>query len=397
MVTVGGVDVERVNGRVAIRPEVARVEEYVPGESLDAFSARTGVPIDQLIKLNSNESPYPPTPRVAQALGAHHAYNLYPDPDARQLLGALSHYAGVDERHLIVSNGSNELITDLWRVFLGAGDSVITCPPTFSLYNTATTLAGAEMIHAPRRADYALDVTAIKAAIRPNTKVIVLCSPNNPTGNLVARADLDALLETGLIVVVDEAYVEFAGEGALAESPIHDVPRHENLVVLRTFSKWAGLAGLRLGYGAFPRWLVPHVRKMQLPFEVNLAAHMAAHATLADLPLLRERIAELRTERDRLFALLSAQPYLRPYPSHGNFILCELTDPRLSVAEFRTSMEAAGLILRYFRTSDLAHHVRITIGTAEHTLALAGVLDSLAKRLAADPEVGMETMPTLVR
>jgi histidinol-phosphate aminotransferase len=375
--------VERVNARVQIRPEVARVEAYIPGESLDAFSARTGVPVERLVKLNSNESPYPPTPRVAAALGAFQQYNLYPDPDAHALITDLAIYLGVEHEHLVLGNGSNELIADIWRVFLGPGDSVITCPPTFSLYTTATTLAGAELIPVPRRDGYELDVPAVVAALRENTKLIVLCSPNNPTGNLVTRADLDALLATGRIVVVDEAYIEFAGEEALAASPVQRVPEYDNLVVLRTFSKWAGLAGLRLGYGAFPSWLVPHMRKLQLPFEVNLAAHLAAHATLADLLLLRECIAGLIAERERLFHLLSAQPYLRAFPSHGNFILCELTDPRLALADLRTHMEAQGLLLRYFRTSDLSRHVRITVGTSAHTDLLASVLAEIGAHLAA--------------
>ncbi len=372
---------ERENGRVRIRPEIARVEAYVPGESLEAFSARTGVPVERIIKLNSNESPYAPTPKVAAALGAHTRYNLYPDPDSHELVAALAAYAGLDTSHIVVSNGSNELITDLWRVFLGPGDSVLTSSPTFALYTTATTLASAEMIQVSRLDGYALDIPAILAAIRPDTRLIVLCSPNNPTGNLVSRDELAALLDTGRMVVVDEAYVEFAGDAALAESPIALVPQYENLVVLRTLSKWAGLAGLRLGYGAFPTWLVPHVRKLQLPFEVNLAAHLAAHATLADLPLLRERIATLVAERDHLFEVLSSQPFLRAYPSAGNFILCEITDPRLTIADFRARMEVSGLILRYFRTPDLARHARITVGTAAHTAILATALDDLAQHL----------------
>lgn len=372
---------ECVNVSQFIRPEIARVEEYVPGESLEAFSARTGVPVERLIKLNSNESPYPPSPRVARALGDFTAYNLYPDPDGRALIADLAAYVNVDPAHIVLSNGSNELITKLWSAFLCSGESVLTCPPTFSLYTTATTLAGAEMINVPRRDGYALDIPAIRAALRDDTKLIILCSPNNPTGNLVSRAEVEALLETGRIVVVDEAYIEFAGDDALAASPINMVPHHQNLVVLRTFSKWAGLAGLRLGYGIFPTWLVPHVRKLQLPFEVNLAAHIAARETLADLPLLRERIAELIAERERLYTLLSAQPYLRAFPSRGNFLLAEITDPRLSVADFRARMEADGIILRYFRTPDLARHVRLTIGAADHTAALARVLAELGQRL----------------
>lgn len=372
-----------VNGYVQVRPEIARVEEYVPGESLEAFSARTGVPMERLIKLNSNESPYPPSPRVSEALGCFTQYNLYPDPDGRALIADLATYTGIGSEHIILSSGSNELITQLWRAFLGPGESVITCSPTFSLYTTATTLANADLIAVPRRADYEIDVPGILAALRDDTKLIVLCSPNNPTGNLVAQADIEALLATGRIVVVDEAYIEFAGEDALAASPIRLVAQYPNLVVLRTFSKWAGLAGLRLGYGAFPVWLVPQVRKLQLPFDVNLAAHIAAHETLMDLPLLRERVAGVIAERERLFAVLAAQPYLRVFPSRGNFLLAELANPRLSIPAFRERMEAAGIILRYFRTSDLARHVRITIGTAEHTAALARVLESIGMELTA--------------
>jgi histidinol-phosphate aminotransferase len=366
---------------VHVRPEIANIQDYVPGESLEAFSARTGVPVDRLIKLNSNESPYPPSPRVARALGSYTSYNLYPDPDGRALIAALAEYTGLAPEHLVLSSGSNELITKLWSAFLSPGDGVLISPPTFTLYTTATTLAGGTLFSVPRRDGYALDPPAIRAALRDDTKLIVLCSPNNPTGNLVARADVEALLDTGRIVVVDEAYIEFAGDDALANSPISLVAHHPNLVVLRTFSKWAGLAGLRLGYGAFPSWLVGHIRKLQLPFEVNLAAHIAAHETLADLPLMRERIAELIAERERLFAVLAAQPYLRAYPSRGNFILAELTDPTLALVDLRASMEASGILLRYFRTPDLARHVRVTVGTAEHTQAVARVLDDISARL----------------
>jgi len=375
--------VQCVNGIVQVRPELARIEDYVPGESLEAFSSRTGVPMDQLIKLNSNESPYPPSERALSALAQHREYNLYPDPDGTQLIAALARYTGSAPEHIVLSSGSNELITKLWSAFLNPGDSVLLASPTFSLYTTATTLAGGHAISVPRRDGYDLDVEAMLAALRDDTKLIILCSPNNPTGNLVSRADMEALLATGRIVVVDEAYIEFAGEDALRESPIALVPEHENLVVLRTFSKWAGLAGLRMGYGVFPRWLVPHIRKLQLPFEVNLAAQIASLATLDDLPEMRSRVAALAEERERLYTVLRAQSYLRAYPSKGNFLLAEITDPRLSVQDLRASMESAGIILRYFRTPDLARHVRVTVGAPQHTAALAQVLTEVGHRLDA--------------
>ncbi len=184
--------------------------------------------------------------------------------------------------------------------------------------------------------------------------------------------------------MVDEAYIEFAGDEALAESSIALVPEHDNLVVLRTFSKWAGLAGMRLGYGAFPVWLVPHVRKLQLPFEVNLAAHIAAHETLADLPFLQERIRQIIVERERLCQMLSTHSFLRAFPSRGNFVLLEITDPDLPLSELRQHMEANGILIRYFRTPDLARHARITVGTPEHTEAIDTVLTQIGKaRMAA--------------
>ena len=372
---------KRDNVRVQVRPEIASVEEYVPGESLDAFSARTGVPVDRLVKLNSNESPYAPSPRALAALAQFTAYNLYPDPEATQVRGALSTYTGVDSSYLVLANGSMELINLLWHAFLSPGDSIVTCPPTFSLYTTASTLCGAITVAATRAAGYAIDVEAIRAAIRPETKLIVLCSPNNPTGNLVAREDVLALLDTGRVVVVDEAYVEFAGPIGMAASPIALVPEHENLVVLRTFSKWAGLAGLRLGYGAFPQWLVPHLRKLQLPFEVNLGAQIAAIETLADLSVMRERIAGLMAERDRLIAAMSKHPYLRVNPSEGNYVLAEITDPSLSLAAVRARMESAGVILRYFRMPGLLRHFRVTVGTADDTDAVCRVLDAIGADL----------------
>jgi histidinol-phosphate aminotransferase len=232
---------------------------------------------------------------------------------------------------------------------------------------------------APRLANFDLDVAATIASLRDDTKLIMVCSPNNPTGNYAPRRDIEALLETGRIVVVDEAYIEFGGEEALADSSITLVPERENLVVLRTFSKWAGLAGMRLGYGAFPVWLVPHVRKLQLPFEVNLAAHIAAHETLADLPFLQERICLIISERERLFQMLSTYSFLRAYPSRGNFVLFEIIDPGLPLAELRRQMEAHGILIRYFRTPDLARHARITVGTPEHTDAIAHVLDEIGR------------------
>jgi histidinol-phosphate aminotransferase len=353
---------------VHVRPELDRMAEYVPGESLEAFSARTGIAVEQLIKLNSNESPYGPAPAVLQALGDHRNYNSYPDTDATALRAALSDYTGLESRYIVLSHGSNELINLLWHIFLSVGDTIICCPPTFSLYTFVTTLCGAYVVEVPRTPDYELDVPAILAALTPETKLIVLCSPNNPTGNPVGEEELLALLETGRIVVVDEAYVEFSQRPA---GFAHLVPQFENLVVLRTFSKWAGLAGLRIGYGLFPQWIVEYLRRAQCPFEVNVAGHIAAIETLKQLDYTLDKVHRIVEERERLFALLASQSYLEPIPSQGNFILAHLCEEEVQMEQVRRVVEAHGILLRYFNHPYLRNFLRVTVGLPEHTDALA--------------------------
>jgi histidinol-phosphate aminotransferase len=338
--------------------------EYIPGESQEAFSARTGISIDKLIKLNSNESPYGPAPQVLAALGDHHHYNNYPDTDSRALKSALAEYTGVASKHIVVSHGSNELINLLWHIFLSVGDNIICCPPTFSLYTFVTTFCGAYVVEVPRAENYELDVEAIIKALTPETKFIVLTSPNNPTGNPVSEHDILALLDTGRIVIVDEAYVEFSGRPA---GLAHLVPDYRNLIVLRTFSKWAGLAGLRIGYGIFPEWIVSYMRRAQCPFEVNLAGHIAAIETLKHLDYTLDKVRLIVEERERLFHMLEQYPYLRPIPSQGNFILTEVNVEEVKIEQIKAAVEAQGVMLRYFSHPYLNNFIRLTVGKPEHT------------------------------
>jgi len=348
--------------------------EYIPGESQEAFSARTGIPIEQLIKLNSNESPYGPAHEVIQALGNHKSYNNYPDTESRALRQALAEYIGVSGQHIVVSHGSNELINLLWHIFLSVGDNIICCPPTFSLYTFITTFCGAYVVEVPRTVDYEVDVDAVMQALTPETKLIVLCSPNNPTGNLVSEQDMLALLDTGRIVMVDEAYVEFADDpGGFA----YLVPRYRNLVVMRTFSKWAGLAGLRIGYGIFPEWIVSYMRRAQCPFEVNLAGHIAAIETLKHLDYTLDKVRLIVEERERLFKLLSSYPYLEPIPSQGNFILTRVDEDEVKMQQIRKAVESYGIMLRYFNHPYLSNYVRLTVGKPEHTDMIECALNSL--------------------
>lgn len=356
---------------VSVRPELESMSAYLPGESLVAFSARTGIPVHRIIKLNSNESPYGPVPSVIKALGDCKNYNNYPDSDATTLRAALSDYTGLDGSHIVLSHGSNELINLLWHVFLSVGDTILCCPPTFTLYTTVTSFCGASVIEVPRTSDFEINVKEVLAALTPSTKLIVICSPNNPTGNPIAEADVLALLESGRIVVLDEAYVEFSQRpGGCA----HLVPNYRNLIVLRSFSKWAGLAGLRIGYGLFPVWIANYMLQAQCPFEVNLAGHIAAIETLAHLDQVLANVRRITQERERLFAMLNSQSFLTPFPSQGNYILARLDDIDINFEHIRATVEGYGILLRYFKQPSMHDYLRVTVGLPEHTDLLAQAL-----------------------
>jgi histidinol-phosphate aminotransferase len=235
------------------------------------------------------------------------------------------------------------------------------------------------VLEVPRAENYEVNVEAVIKALTPDTKIIVLCSPNNPTGNPVSEQDILALLDTGRIVMVDEAYVEFSDH---PKGLAHLVPHYRNLVIMRTFSKWAGLAGLRIGYGIFPEWIVSYLRRAQCPFEVNLAGHIAAIETLKHLDYTLGRVQQIVTERERLFHLLNSHSYLTPIPSQGNFILTEVDTEQVKVDEIKAAVEAHGVMLRYFNHPYLSNFIRLTVGTPAHT----DMIDKALRTITTCPE-----------
>ena len=275
---------------------------------------------------------------------------------------------------IVVGNGSCELISLLCHLFLSVGDTIICCPPTYSLYTTSSTFCGASVLEVQRTTGYELDIESILAAIQPSTKLIILCSPNNPTGNLVSEDEVLALLETGRIVIVDEAYVEFSHH---PRGIAHLVPMHRNLVVLRTFSKWAGLAGLRIGYGLCPEWIAQYIRRAQNPFEVNVLGHIAAIQTLKNLDYIQKNILRIIQEREHLFRLLAQQTFLDPNTSQGNFILAHINDELVKMEKLRATFESFGILLRYFKLPSSRDTIRITVGLHEHTERIAKALSTV--------------------
>ena len=357
-----------------IRPDIAAMDAYTPILPFEVLSEQLGYAADDLVKLDANENPYGPSPAALEALAAlKRTVPIYPDPEARQLRAALAGYVKVPPENILCGAGADELIDLILRLFIAPGDAVINCPPTFGMYRFDADLNGAHTLSIPRRPDFSLDLSAIESAIEQHQpKLLFLCSPNNPDGSTISPADLDRLLTLPLVVVLDEAYIEFADQPSAA-ARVLSTP---NLIVLRTFSKWAGLAGLRIGYGVFPLDLMAHLWKIKQPYNVNVAADAAARASLADLDTLRANVVRLKTERPRLFDALSGLPYLDPYPSQSNFILCRVRGLDAGYLK-RTLAEEHGILIRYFDKPGLTDHIRISVGMPAQTDKLIAALQSL--------------------
>lgn len=337
---------------------------------VEVLAEQAGIPAERVIKLDGNENPYGCSPRVLQALGRYPHYHIYPDPDQRELRKAVAKYIGASTDTVVLGAGSDELIDLILRLFLDPGDKVINCIPTFGMYPFSTSVCGGEVINIPRDPEYAVDVPAVKAAIDKRTKVLFLASPNNPSGNITVPDDLRELVDTGILVVVDEAYAEFSGVSVMPW-----VSRYENLIVLRTFSKWAGLAGMRVGYGLFPPQIANQIMKIKPPYNINAAAQIAVLESLVDIEYLQGRVRAIVDERPRLFRLLRGTAFLEPFPSDANFILCRALDGRAK--QICDSLAKQGIFIRYFNTPLLRDFIRISVGKPEHTDALIEALKKM--------------------
>lgn len=357
--------------KAAFRPEMSALDEYEPILPVEVLSQRYGVPPEQIVKLDGNENPYGCSPRVRKLL-AQAPVHLYPDPEHREARHLLAAYVGMGAEHIVLGNGSDELIDLVVRLTLRPGERVLDCVPTFGMYRFYTQLAGGEVVAVPRDGGYDVDVAAVKARIDGRTRILFLAAPNNPTGNPLSLEALGELLATGLLVVLDEAYYEFSGLTAVPW-----VAQHENLVVLRTFSKWAGLAGLRVGYGIFPTPISRQLWRIKSPYNVNAAAQWAVCESLKDAGYLQENVRRLVAERERLYRALGGISFLEPFPSAANFVYCRVHGR--SAAAVHEALARRGIMVRYFDTSLLRQGLRISVGKPEHTEALLAALGAIEK------------------
>ena len=354
-----------------IRPDLAALEPYIPIAPFEALSERLGIPMEQIVKLDANENPYGPSPRAVEALARYPYYAIYPDPDQVPLRRAISQYIGQPVERIICGNGSDEIIDLLMRLFVAPGDAVVESPPTFGMYSFNTGVVGGTLVQAPRNPDFSVDIEAIAEAVETSrAKLVFLPSPNNPDGSIVPRTHVERLLDLPVIVVIDEAYAEFSGH-----SVADLVGQAPNLVVLRTFSKWAGLAGLRIGYGLVPEPIIQHLWKIKPPYNINMAANAAAIASLEDLDYLMQNVRRIIAGRNRLFESLQTFPNLQPFPSEANFILMRVRDGRAK--ELKLALEQRGILIRYYSKPGLQDCIRISVGTPEQNDQVLAALRQL--------------------
>ncbi|TQE04345.1 hypothetical protein C1H46_010130 [Malus baccata] len=365
---------QRLTGDSFIRPHLRNLSPYQPILPFEVLSTRLGRKPEDIIKLDANENPYGPPPEVMEALGALKFPYIYPDPESRRLRAALAKDSGLESDYILVGCGADELIDLIMRCVLDPGDKIVDCPPTFTMYEFDAAVNAASVIKVPRKSDFSLDVEVISdVVLQEKPKCIFLTSPNNPDGSIISDEILLKILELPILVVLDEAYIEFSG----LESKMQWVKKHENLIVLRTFSKRAGLAGLRVGYGAFPLSIIEYLWRAKQPYNVSVAAEVSACAALQN-PTYLETVKEaLLQERERLFNLLKELPFLNPYPSYSNFILCEVTSG-MDAKKLKEDLAKMGVMIRHYNNKELKGYVRVSVGKPEHTDALMDCLRRLS-------------------
>jgi histidinol-phosphate aminotransferase len=351
------------------RPVLERIQPYRSGPSLEALARDLGLP--DLVRLSANESPLGPSPRVVEAIRreAPRAH-LYPDGSSTALREALGRALGVGPDQVIAGNGADELLGLVAGAVLDPGDEVVIPEPSFEPYTTVSLLAGARIVASPL-AKYEIDLADVLRRVGARTKVVFVCSPHNPATTIVRRGPLLAFLEAlgpdPPLVVLDEAYCDFVDDPEYPNG-IELLARYPRLVVLRTFSKIAGLAGLRVGYAVAGTDTIERLNRVRAPFNVNRLGQVAALAALEDGEHRRRTREVVLGERAFLGGELGRRGFAFP-PSQANFLLVEVPQ----TARVRERLLHGGLVVRDGEDLGFPGHLRMALGmraTSERLLAI---------------------------
>lgn len=352
-----------------VRPAVRAIPGYIPSRAPGEQPAR-------VIKLDMNESPHGPSPKARAALAAFTDTHRYPDFGATELREAVSKYIDAPAAQIVCGAGLDDVLNTLALTILDPGDEVIIHEPTFGVYRSLVAHYNGVTVDAPLTATFALDLDRVLGSITPRTKLIILCTPNNPTGNLLDPEAVERVVAAApCLVAIDEAYAEF---GAQSHRALMD--RYPNVAILRTMSKFAGLAGMRVGYGIFPAALMPHLDRVTPPFHnLSAASSVAAIASLDDLDYLNGVVARIIADREALAANLREISGVEPLPSATNFLLVRL--PVANAGPTVAELARRGIMVRHFGRPELGigDCLRVTVGTTDENEMFLHALDDVLR------------------
>ncbi len=346
------------NPKLLFKDGLLDMASYSPIEPPDQIARRLGLPEAEIIKLDANENPYGVSEEVLDELSRAKYLSIYPDPAQKAIREEIAEYVGCKPNNIVAGAGADELIDLICRLTINPGDKVLTFTPTFSYYKHVVELNGGVLVDRHREEDYSIDLAKLTNIDLSGVKAVLLCSPNNPPGNMLEPEVLEFFLAQELLVVVDEAYFEFS-KSSYADL----IESHNNLLVLRTFSKCFGLAGLRVGYGIMSAILQEAIMKIKPPYSVNMAAEVALRVCLQNNDFFAAQVDRMIATRDKVVATLMNRAELEVFPSQSNFILFRVKSG--DAKEFRDALEQKGILLRYFNTPQLQNHLRVSVGTSE--------------------------------
>lgn len=359
------------------RQEIFKLKPYTPGKPIEEVKRELG--LEDIIKLASNENPLGPAPRAIEAISNMLSeLHLYPDANCFNLKKALSGFYDIPITDILIGNGSDELLKLIAETFLSSGDQIIVGKPTFSEYEFAALIMGAECIEVPLK-DFTHDLPAMLAAITPKTKIIVICNPNNPTGTIVNRTQIKEFMDKvpdDILVIFDEAYYEYV-ENPDYNTGLEYLAQGRNVIVLRTFSKIYGLAALRVGYGLTSTEIAQAVERVMEPFNVNTPAQIGALAALQDKEHV-QKSRELNSQGKQYLYNEFKRLGLTYVPTEANFIFM---DTGADCREIFNRLLKLGVIVRTGDIFGYPTFIRVTVGTEEENQRFIASLEKVLKDL----------------
>jgi histidinol-phosphate aminotransferase len=367
--------IERRIMKISVPDYILSIKPYSPGKPLEELEREYG--IADSIKLASNENPLGPSPMAMAAIRkAMPGLNRYPDGSGHDLIQKISGHIGLSPQHIVLGNGSDEIIGMLAIALLQPGDEAVLPSPSFLMYDILVRGAGAVPISVPL-ASLSIDLDRMRERITSKTRMIFLCNPNNPTGTIITKNDFDTFIREipdDIIVVVDEAYIEFVRDQNCAVG-FEYVDDMRPLVVLRTFSKVYGLAGLRIGYGVMPAAIADILNRIRLPFNTNSLAQVGAGAALADSGFIEKVISLIHEGLDYLYDALDRLG-IQYFPTQTNFFLIDVRKDADSIYE---DMLKQGVIVRSMKSYGYPNYIRVNVGLHEENVRF---LEALEKSMA---------------